>query len=322
MTYRFVARDRCPACLSTARKQLANVPFNSSVLQPLLNRYRGAPANIEGHYNVVECERCATIYQVEIGDGSMLSEIYESWLDTQPDQGWLEQAEWLASHSRQSRDGHEIMTAAAMMRLRLPDLKTLDYGMGQGLWARISKELGCRSYGFDLSQRCTRAARLRGVKTITFDDIAGGEFDLVNTEQVMEHVTDTDDITGRLVAALRPGGILKISVPAQNRVREALRELAASRTPDPAKLDPAYPFEHVNAFSVQGLEVLGKRFGLVRLVPTRRQRLIFLAYRRSWSIRYPKNTLKELVRPFTPYEGATNLTMWFQVPVRPSEVTV
>ncbi len=208
------------------------------------------------------------------------------------------------------------------MRMRLSDLKTLDYGMGQGLWARVSKELGCRSYGFDLSQRCTRAARLGGVNTIAFDDIAGGEFDLVNTEQVMEHVTDADDIMCRLVAALRPGGILKISVPAQNRVREALRQLAASQTPDPADLDPAFPLEHVNAFTVQGLEVLGKRFGLIRLVPTRRQRLIFLAYRQSWSIRHPKNTLKELVRPFTPYEAAANLTMWFQAPARPSEVII
>lgn len=320
MTYRFIPRDKCPACLSSARQTLAEVPFDSSVLQPLLRRYRGAPADIGGTYHVVECETCGTIYQAQVGDDDMLSEVYDSWLDTLRDEAWIAQAEWLATHPRQSRDGHEIMTVAAMMRMPLADLKTLDYGMGQGLWARISKELGCHSYGFDLSQRCTRVARSYGVNTVAFDDLASGEFDFVNTEQVMEHVIDADGVMRRLVAGLRPEGILKISVPAQNRVRHALSQLNMSQTPDPADLDPIFPLEHVNAFSVQGLEALGKRFGLLRVVPTRRERLAFLRYARSWSVRSPKNTLKELVRPFTSYEATANLTMWFQAPVRSAKV--
>jgi SAM-dependent methyltransferase len=246
----------------------------------------------------------------------MLSDVYDTWLDTMPDEAWIAQAEWLATHPRQSRDGHEIMTVAAMMRMPLANLKTLDYGMGQGLWARVSKELGCQSYGFDLSQRCMCVARSHGVKTVAFDDLASGEFDFVNTEQVMEHVTDVDDVMGRLVAALRPEGILKISVPAQNRVRNALSQLSMGQTPNPLELDPRFPLEPVNAFSVRGLKMLGNRFGLLPVVPTRQDRLAFLRYREGWSIRYPKNTVKELVRPFTSYEAAKNLTIWFKVPIR------
>jgi SAM-dependent methyltransferase len=291
--------------------------LDSSVLRPLLKRYRGAPTNIKGNYHVVECGGCGTIYQAEVGDAEMLSEVYDTWLNTLPDAAWTAHAEWLATYPRQSRDGHEIMTVAAMMRTPLAGLKTLDYGMGQGLWARISRELGCKSYGFDLSERCMRVARAHGVETIGFDDLANGEFDFVNTEQVIEHVTDLDGVMGRLVAALRPEGILKISVPAQNRVRCALSQLTIFRTPDPSDLDPIFPLEHVNAFSGPGLETLGKRFGLSRVAPTRRSRLAFLRDTQGWSIRFPKNTVKELVRPFMSYEAATNLTMWFQRPIHP-----
>jgi SAM-dependent methyltransferase len=315
MAYQFVARDRCPACLSAARIILAEVPFDSDVLRPLLSRiYPSAPTSINGTYLVASCDGCGTLYQAQVGDGTLLREVYESWLDTGVDQVWAEQAEWLASYPKQSRDGHEIMTAAAVLGVRLADLKTLDYGMGHGLWARVSKGLGCNSYGFDLSERCTRIANSHGIETVASDEIGRGNFDFINTEQVMEHVTHVDDVMGRLTAGLRPGGLLKISVPAQNQVRAALSQMMAGHTPDPAALDPAFPFEHVNAFTPQGLESLGKRFGLRRVRPTRWQRFAFLRYPGSASARYGKNSLKELGRPFLSYEGVTNLTAWFKSP--------
>ncbi len=210
--------------------------------------YRTAPTNIDGTYSVVGCDRCGTIYQAEVVDADMLCELYESWVDTAPRRAWASEAEWLSSNPAQSRDGHKIMTAAAIMKLRLSDLKTLDYGMGTG-------------------------------------------------------------------------ALLKSSVPAQNRVRRALSQIKAFRTRDPAELDPAaFPFEHLNAFTVTGLEVLGKRFGLRRVTPTRLHRFAFLRYSGSVSMRNPRNALKELAEPFTSYEASRNLTMWFDTPVEPSEV--
>lgn len=313
MVYHFIGRGRCPACLSPDQTVLAEVPFNSSVLKPLLAQYYPtAPTNVEGTYRVASCDRCGTIYQTEVGDGTVLSEVYENWVDTAVDEGWVAQAEWLAWNPKQSRDGHEIMTAAAILGMRPARMKTLDYGMGHGLWARVSKGLGCQSYGFDMSERCTRIANSHGVKTVAFDIISDGKFDFINAEQVMEHVTNVDDVMKPIADGLRPGGLLKISVPAQNQVRAALSQVMAGDTPDAVALDPAFPFEHVNAFTAQGLETLGKRFGLQRVTPTLGQRFAFLRYPGSVSAGHAKNTLKELGRPFTFYDGATNLTVWFK----------
>lgn len=83
-----------------------------------------------------------------------------------------------------------------------------------------------------MSERCTRIANRHGVKTIVFDNMGDGKFDFINAEQVMEHVTDGVDVMGRLAAGLRPGGMLKISVPAQNRVRVDLSQSIARSTTD------------------------------------------------------------------------------------------
>jgi hypothetical protein len=95
----------------------------------------------------------------------------------------------------------------------------------------------------------------------------------------------------------------------------ALADVAAGKVPDAGRLMPAFPLEHVNAFSSAGLVALGQRFGLQRVTPTFAQRFAFLRTPGTVSTHRPKNAVKELVRPFIPYENRRNLTIWLQAPI-------
>lgn len=312
MTFGFVDRHACPACGSADRVTLVDTPLDGEVIGPVIHRYYAVdPAQLAGgRYVVVECCECAVIYQAQVGDEGLLTTIYDDWLNAVQDTDDQAGLDWLAAHPRNSRDGHEAMTAAALLKRPVEGMKTLDFGMGKGLWAGIAHRLRCESYGFDLSETRMKEARAKGIGAIAFGDIAGQDFDFINTEQVMEHVTDIRSVMEVLSKGLRKGGILKISVPAQGNIRDSLAKVAAGVVVDPRAIIPALPLEHVNTFSARGVEQLGRRFGLVKVRPGFLQRAWFIRDPRNWLSTRPKNTLKEFVRPFVRYENDRNLTIW------------
>lgn len=314
MIFAFLQRRRCPACGSPDGATLADTPFDGPVIGPVIGGYYGIdPTTLAGgRYVVTECRACATIYQAQVGGTELLTTLYDVWLNqAQHDEGQSALA-WLAAHPRQSRDGHEVMTAAALLHADVRGLKTLDFGMGKGLWAGIAKDLGCQSHGFDLSSQRMNEAAARGIATVGLDQIAGGEFDFINTEQVMEHVTDVRPVMEMLAKGLRPGGLLKISVPAQGEVRKVLAQIRLGKVVAADDLIPVFPLEHVNAFSVDGIVRLGRDLGLERVRPGLVDRFRFIWNPKNWMSRRVANTIKELVRPFVPYENPSNLTIWLR----------
>lgn len=261
---------------------------------------------------VAECSECRTIYHVQVGDDALLETLYDVWLNDIADHGDQRELQWLAQHPRQSRDGHEIMTAASLLNTSVKGLKTLDFGMGMGLWAGIARALGCDSHGFDLSEKRMQEARAKGIRTVAYDEIPGSEFDYINTEQVMEHVTDVRAVMSLLSRGLRRGGLLKISIPAQGNVREGLARVRAGEVVPVGDIIPAQPLEHVNALSVSGIERMGRDFGLTPILPSTSDRLRFAFNPANWASTNLRNMLKELVRPFIPYDNDRNLTVWLQ----------
>lgn len=317
MAYEFSARHQCPACGTANGEPLVDAPLDGMALSPILAaQYAIDPGVLAGgRYAVSRCRGCNTVYQTEVAGQALLTELYDVWLGAAVDAAYQAEFDWLVAHPLQSRDGHELLTAAAFLETPVQGLKTLDYGMGQGLWARVALALGADSHGFDLSDTRMRIARAHGVATIAYDSIAGAGFDLINTEQVLEHVTTVEDVMPQLCRGLRPGGLLKIAVPAQAGVLDAIADVAAGTVPNASRLMPSFPLEHVNAFTSAGLVALGERFGLQRVTPTLAQRFAYLRTTGSISARRPRNALKELVRPFIPYESRRDITIWLQAPI-------
>ncbi|MES3109511.1 class I SAM-dependent methyltransferase [Sphingomonas aurantiaca] len=314
MGFSFVERRECPACRSQDRVTLVDTPLDGPVIGPVVGQYyRIDPAQLAGgRFFVVECTSCATIYHAQVGGDDLLVTLYDIWLNEVGDPGDKKALAWLAAHPRHSRDGHEVMTAAALLGAPLRGFKTLDFGMGMGLWAGIAKDLGCDSHGFDLSETRMQDARARGIHTIVYDRIPGSQFDFINTEQVMEHVTEPQAVMETLSRGLRKGGLLKISVPAQGDVRASLARVRAGEIVASKDIMPVAPLEHVNALSSIGIERLGRSFGLKRVNPTRLERLRFVWNPANWLSTKPRNIVKELARPFTGYENIRNLTVWLK----------
>jgi SAM-dependent methyltransferase len=303
----FVQREDCPACGEGDPCRLFSEPLSCALWAAYLSEYYRQPVRLNGNYTVEECRRCRTMWQREVGNEPLLAAIYGEWVKPIPPSEDPLYAFDVANPLK-SRDGHEILAAAAFLGKRPEEMTTLDYGMGWASWARVAKSLGCRSFGFDLAEERREHARSHGVET----EIEGVEFDFINTEQLIEHVADPATMVGELAARLRPGGVLKISVPAQTGVRPALEKLKKGGEPVFAEIMPIFPLEHVNCFSAEGLLALAGKFGLEEARPDFRQRFAFLGRRGSLDWSNPKRAAKELVRPFWQWRNPANLYVWLR----------
>lgn len=317
--YRFVDRIACPVCMARTVQPLYTCGFAEKPVRSYMNQYYGAQRaqEVDGHrYTLVKCTACQLVYQRSIGDAAFLERLYDQWLNEPTAASEADRAA-SAQLARVglTRDAHELMWVSHCLSKPLPELNTLDYGMGFGLWARISRSLGCQSFGFDLSHTRMRAASEAGVKVLREEDFPADTFDFINTEQVFEHVPAPRELAKRLAASLKPGGILKISVPYGEDIERRIErcEWQAERG-SRHSLDPVAPLEHINCFKSETLRRLAADLGLSFLRPQILSQFAYLAHSGTWSLAAPSNLLKELSRPLQRRFSRRSFYVWLRLP--------
>lgn len=124
-----------------------------------------------------------------------------------------------------------------------------------GLWLGV--------YGTELSQARIEYAKASGIKVITWEDIPNYRFDFINTEQVFEHLSEPMETLVHLKRALKPGGMIKISVPNGWDIKRRLR-IGDWTAPKGSRnsLNPIAPLEHINCFNHEVIVKMASRVGL------------------------------------------------------------
>jgi SAM-dependent methyltransferase len=253
---RFVERRACPVCGELRHEILRSVAFTAPAVWEFLERYyagRIAPGDLEGGlYQVRRCPMCGFLWQAFHLDEHGMDALYERWVSPE---------ESLAKKTRADvslYDGYARELSAVARRLgRKPcQLSLLDFGMGWGAWCRMAQAYGYRVTGFELSRRRREHARAWGIRVI--DSLADLEtYDYINCHHALEHVPDPHPTLTRLVAALAPHGLLRLSVPDGSEMERRLREPGWL-----AEKDALHPLEHLNCFTCDTLARLAARSGL------------------------------------------------------------
>jgi SAM-dependent methyltransferase len=135
--------------------------------------------------------------------------------------------------------------------------------MGWGNWARMCSAFGIESYGIEISSERIANAMKYGIPNLELDKLAENQFDYINTDQVFEHLDNPKDVINQLSKALKIGGILRISVPDGNNVKnvtEKMDWLAPKLSKD--SLNIVAPLEHINCFTTESLLILANQAGL------------------------------------------------------------
>jgi 2-polyprenyl-3-methyl-5-hydroxy-6-metoxy-1,4-benzoquinol methylase len=268
----FSIRKSCPVCDGMDRHELFKCSFTASPVRDYLLALRDRFGTIDldalegADYVLQDCRECGLIYQSAIPDEHLSARLYEAWIDAERSRHRAER-----NVPAKGRIALEIMGILDFLGRDPRTLRFMDFGMGWGSWCRMADAFGVECYGVEVSGARIDYAAERGVRVLQPDDIQAESYDFINTEQVFEHLPDPLSVALTLARALRPGGILKISVP--NAIR-AKRAIAEGRWTAPYgsrwSLDIVAPLAHLNAFTHRPLTALGARAGLTRVtIPAR-----------------------------------------------------
>lgn len=286
-----VQREHCPGCKRTATRTLHREPLDSPGISRYMRAHYGrrVERDFSGYdYVLAQCEHCGLAFQAQVPGPELLQEIYDRWLPATEREAVV--ARWGLDDYRYLAGQVEFM----LDHFRLPpgSVRALDFGFGWAEWAKMAGAFGVDVCGAELSQVRIDYARSVGIPVVDPADLPRGEFHFINTEQVFEHLLEPRDMLERLAGALRPGGLVKISVPnSAKSIRKLLGARDFSRLSD-GDIMAIAPFEHINAFTCDSLDALGREAGLRLFRPSLRK-----LYNSSSGWMEPKGALRTLARP-------------------------
>jgi SAM-dependent methyltransferase len=292
----FTERKSCPCCRSPKSRELYSSPFDAAPVKEYLEAFYAPQGGVEFQYLqaacyvLAECQDCGLIFQRQILNDLLMAKLYGCWIDPAKVR-YQESLE--TGTARSAGHAREIAGIIGLLRRSPASLRLFDFGMGWGQWALMAKAFGCDSYGFELCSERIEAARFGGIKIVGWDEIPRQQFDFINTEQVLEHVPEPLETILHLKKALKPGGLLKISVPSAHNMARRLKRMDW-QAPKWSRysLNPVAPLEHINFFRSSSLLTLAQ---IAELKPVSAP--FCMKYRCSGIRHWLRSLAKELLYP-------------------------
>ena len=296
----FVSRDGCPACGSPRRNTLHSIPYLEEPISSYLDAFYSPQGGVEfeflqgAQWILDECQECGLIYQEQILCDAGMERLYGKWIDRGRSHELYER-----SHKPRTFVWNARLIAEVIEQLRRPasQLKFLDFGMGWGNWCLLAKGFGCQAFGAELAQELIERAGRNAIPVISWEEMPGANFDFIHSIQVFEHLARPLQVMEHLALALRPGGLMWISVPNGWDVKRRLAAWDWEAEKDTRNsLNVVAPLEHINCFDHRSLVGMAAKAGL-SLGPQLRDRMNMNIRGRGTSIPFWA-AVKSRLRPY------------------------
>jgi 2-polyprenyl-3-methyl-5-hydroxy-6-metoxy-1,4-benzoquinol methylase len=290
----FVKRDNCPVCGSKKSESLYSCEFSKPPIKDFLQSFYSGRVEFNylasARFELQECANCNAIWQREIPNSFLMKKLYEEWIHPKEAFEFYQERDDVYHLSGYAQ---EILSIILYFKIHMSRISVFDFGMGWGKWCYMAKAFGCNVYGTELSEARIEYCQKNGINVITWDEIPEYKFDFINTEQVFEHIQNPLDTLMYLSDSLKPGGLIKISVPSGKNIKKKLK-IGDWMAPKGSKksLNPVSPLEHINCFTRTSVIKMAELAGLVRVrLPLSLQ----IASAMPWNT--PKGILKNICIP-------------------------
>lgn len=298
-----IARAICPGCEERKCVEIFSCDFLKDPIKKYINRKfseTGINEYLEGaSYTLHECNNCTLIFQHKILNDVLANKMYDEWLN-RFDPDIPHGGHRIATLEKLSYYAQEIVKVIVFLKKDAIDIDMLDYGMGWGRWCYMAKAYGCNSFGLDLSTARVEHGRAEGITVIGIDDLNKHQFDFINMEQVVEHLPYPLKTLTTLTKFLKPGGLIKISVPNGKDVKKRLKIMDWTAPRNSKRfLIPATPLVHINTFNHKSVIAMAAKAGLEHVnIPMKCEYALTHNYGIGQAV---KNILRPMYRRLTKY---------------------
>jgi len=189
----------------------------------------------------------------------------------------------------------EMARLRKLMRQSAKRPSLLDYGSGYGRWARAAMMEGFEVTAYEPVVTRGGEAEDPGFELVhDLAELQGRRFNLINLEQVLEHVPDPLTVLLQIRYLCLPAAVIRITVPNILRAPEgrAVWELWPFDGISPHIMAP---FEHLHGFTPTSLLLVANRAGMARLKEP-------VLWRH-----YPLDQIRRLVGAWVPRLGKTSV---------------
>ncbi len=282
-------RNKCLICKSkNFVVELINLQFSNYYINKFLSSYYSINAykkiKIElnnFYYKILKCNNCHFIWQKHIPKEIFMKNLYEKFIDKKKS---LQKS--IDKHKRSKLIDQIQIDQIIYLLGKSRKIKVLDYGAGWGHWG-----INVQSKNIDITCLEYSKSRINYIKKLKLKTLklknSNQKFDFIRCEQVLEHLTDLNDVIKSLFSMLNKKGIIYISVPNGNKIINSEKF-----SNEFIKKGPVQPLEHLNCFNNFSLNKIleinrFKKISIIKLI-------IAKLYSNKLSFKKIKSILKDI----------------------------
>jgi SAM-dependent methyltransferase len=234
------------------------------------------------------CSQCGHHWYREQPDNSMLLNMYAKGRPLSPSNGVSPRD----ATPVMIREMHRLKKLVNVLEPRL-----LDYGSGFGKWARAAVQVGFKVTAYEPSvERGLEQCKIGFTLVHDVNDLKSHCFDVINLEQVLEHVPDPIVLLKELHGYCKADTLVRITVPNVLRCPEG-NKIWSEWPYNGTNVHTMAPFEHLQGFTPKSLRIAAIR---AEFKPANSLRI--------W-LKYPKEMIRSYVGKFFPKLGQTSLLL-------------
>tara|TARA_B100000886_G_scaffold277321_1_gene201296 strand:+ start:13320 stop:14183 length:864 start_codon:yes stop_codon:yes gene_type:complete len=249
-------RNQCPFCGKQNLLQIFSRPYSDPQIKNFLYEYYKNKNIIKilknYDYILTECVDCKFIFQKNVPDNKLSEFLYDKLISAKESLNKKKNLDTM-NFEQYFKDAKIINK---LCKKKNNQINILEFGSGWGYWANLMRSLNFNVETVEFSKKRSNFLKKRGIKNHLKLQSIKKKFDIIYTDQVLEHVDHPRKIIIGLKDKLKNGGFMIHKFPSTKNFKKKLKKNYK------VKKDSAHPLEHINLINKESMYLLAKKLKL------------------------------------------------------------
>lgn len=237
---RLIERLECPFCKATKFDTIFRVNYSDINLKNFINEYYQSDLlnqvlknNI---YELCDCKICKGIFQKFEPDDNFSIFLYDKIISSE--NSLIKKNDFIKKN--ENKLNQDFLMISKLFSKKLDEIKILEFGCGWGFWSKFMKSKSLNITTCEFSKSRHQYLIENKINNIQNLSEINDKFDLIYSEEVLEHVSSPLNILIKLKGLLNENGFMFHRFPSSFFFK---KKLNSKYIP---KKDCAHPLEHIN----------------------------------------------------------------------------